>query len=300
MAAKNFAVELSDSLAGIVKANAASVVRVEARDHRPSSGIVWAADGTIVTASHTVDRDEGIEVALADGRSVPATLVGRDHGTDVAVLKADATGLAAATWGDLAGLEVGNLVMAIARPGRTARAASGIVSALGDSWRTPAGGRIERYLQTDLDLQPGFSGSVLADAAGRAIGMNTSGLLRGASLAVPAETLRRVAGALAAHGRVRRGFLGVGTYPVRLPRALQESTGQPAGLVVVSVQPDGPAEKAGVQLGDVVLSLDGERVVQIGDLLGLLDEERVGKEVTAKLARGGAVQDVRITVGARP
>jgi len=130
--------------------------------------------------------------------------------------------------------------------------------------------------------------------------MNTSGLLRGTSLAVPAETLRRVAGALAAHGRVRRGFLGIGTYPVRLPRALQDAAGQPAGLVVVSVQPDGPAEKAGVLLGDVVLSLDGERVVQIGDLLGLLDEERVGKEVIAKLARGGAVQDVRVTVGARP
>ncbi|HEV8320161.1 MAG TPA: trypsin-like peptidase domain-containing protein [Myxococcota bacterium] len=296
----NVAIDLSNALAAAVEAVAPSVVRVEARHRRPSSGVVWAADGTIVTAAHAVEWDEGIEVGLADGKTLPATLVGRDPGTDVAVLRAEGAGLAAATWSPPDALKVGHLVLAVGRPGRTARASSGIVSALGDAWRTPGGGRLDRYLQADVGREPGFSGGPLVDAAGRALGLGTSALMRGHWLAVPSRTLERVVASLQQHGRVRRGYLGVGTYPVRLPPAVEKQVGQPAGLLVVSVQPDGPSEKAGLGLGDVLVALDGERLGTIGDLLALLDEERVGKEATLRVLRGGQVSDVKVTVGVRP
>jgi len=295
----DLALELSSAFARIVESAAPSVVRVDARTRAPSSGAVWSTDGTIVTTSHAIEEEEDIEVGLADGTTLPATLAGRDHGTDLAVLKVAASGLARPAWLEPDELKVGHLVLAVSRPGRSARAAHGIVSALAPSWRSPAGGRIERYLESDVPLQPGFSGSLLLDMSGRVLGLNTSGILRGHALAVPTATVRRVIESVLAHGRVRRGYLGIGTQPVRLGAGLESKLSQETGLLVSSVEPGSPAAEAGVLLGDVVVALDGELVKNVPELLALLDEERVGRVVHARVVRGGEVKELTLTVGMR-
>jgi serine protease DegQ len=290
--------DLSNNLAAVVEGHTTGVVRVEARRRTPATGAVWA-DGVIVTTSHAVEREEGIEIAGPDGTSAPAEFVGRDHATDIAVLKTQATGLKPPTWSDLDGMRVGNLVLAVARPGRTVRASLGIVSALGGDWRTDAGGKIDRYLQTDLDLFPGFSGSLLSDVTGRVLGINTSALLRRHSLAVPTSTLKRVVESLLTRGRVQRGYLGIVSYPVRLPAAIEKAVGQSTGLLVAQVQADSPAEKSGLVLGDVLVAFQGKPVTHVGELFELLDEDRIGAEATARIVRGGEARDLKITVGAR-
>jgi S1-C subfamily serine protease len=291
---------LSEALADVADQGGRGLVRVEARRRLPASGIVWSADGLIVTAHHVVRRDDQIRVGLPDGETVAATLVGRDPTTDLAVLRAEASGLTPAAWAAPDELRVGHMVLALGRPGRTVQATLGIVSALGDAWRTPAGGQLDRYLQTDVVMYPGFSGGPLVDPAGKVLGLNTSALLRGVSLAVPASTVQRVVDVLLAHGRVRRGFLGVGTQPVRLPEEIAADLDQETGLLLVSVNRGGPAGKAGLVLGDTIVGLDGERVRHLDDLAALLSSDRVGAEVPVRILRGGQVQELSVVIGERP
>jgi S1-C subfamily serine protease len=294
----DIAKSLSGELAAAVERSGDSVVRVGGR-RVPSTGIVWSGEGVIVTTHHSLEWDEGIEVGLADGRAVPASVVGRDPTTDVAALRIAASGLAAPAWADPEPVRVGHLVLAVSRPGRSVRGSLGIVSVRADAWRTPMGGRLDHYLQTDVARHPGFSGSLLVTAGGEAIGLNTSGLLRGATLAVTASTLGRVVGALLAHGHVRRGYLGLGTYPVRLPAELERAVGQAAALLIVSVEPDTPAARAGLQLGDALAHFDGHPLRHPSDLLPLLDGERIGAEVPLRIVRAGEVREVKVTVGTR-
>lgn len=289
----------SDALATTVEAAGPSVVRVEARRRLPASGIVWSSDDIVVTAHHVVERDENISVGLPDGETVPATLVGRDPTTDLAVLRTEATGLAAPDWAKSEDLQVGHLVLALGRPGKTVQATLGIVSALGEGWRTPAGGQLDQYLQTDVVMYPGFSGGPLLDATGHVLGLNTSALLRGVSLTVPAASTRRVVETLLAHGRVRRGYLGVGAQPARLPAALGQQLGQESGLLLVSVEPDSPADQGGLLLGDTIVAVDGQPVRHLDDLLALLSGDRVGKAMPVRVVRGGQVQELTVTVGER-
>ncbi len=296
----NPAIELSELLAATVEKAGGSVVQVSARRGTGSSGVVWSADGVIVAADHNIEREEDITVGLADGSAAPAKLVGRDPGTDVAVLRIEASGLAVPEWSDLSGLKVGHLVLNLLRPGRAIRALLGIAGALGrEEWRTPAGGRIDLYLQAALDIQKGSSGSLLVDAGGRALGLGTAGLLRGHLLAIPPTTLQRVVESLLAHGRIPRGYLGLALVPVRLPASVEEAAGQPVGLMVAGVQPGSSAETAGVLLGDVLISLDGEPVTDLGQLHALLSGERVGRESALRLVRAGEVRDVQVTIGSR-
>ncbi|HEX8820151.1 MAG TPA: trypsin-like peptidase domain-containing protein, partial [Archangium sp.] len=169
---------LSQSLASIIERIAPSVVRIEARRRHGATGLVWSAEGHIVTTHHALEHEGSISVGLADGRTVSAELVGRDPSTDLALLKADVSGLTPLAPVPLEGVKVGHLVLAVGRPGRTARATLGIVSAFGEGWRTFAGGRIDRYLETDADLPPGFSGGALVDTQGRFLGLLTSALSR--------------------------------------------------------------------------------------------------------------------------
>jgi S1-C subfamily serine protease len=289
---------LSADLSALVEAAGPSVVRVESRRF-PASGVVWSDDGLVVTAHHAVEWDEGIAVGTADGASVPATLLGRDPTTDIALLRAKTGGLRPPHWVEAAGARVGQLVLALTRPGRSVRASLGIVSVRGDAWRTPAGGRLETYVQTDIARHPGFSGSLLVGAEGEALGMNTSGILRNANLVLPVSTLRRVADALLAHGQVRRGYLGVGTYAVRLPASLVKTLDQPSALLIVSVEDGSPAARAGLTLGDVLISFDGQALRHPADLLPLLDETKIGVDVGARIVRGGEPRDIRLVVGAR-
>jgi S1-C subfamily serine protease len=291
---------LSNDLAATVETAGSGVVRVEARRRLPASGIVWSSDGVVVTAHHVIERDENINVGAAGGETVAAALVGRDPTTDLAVLRVEGVDLAPPTWAEPEGLSVGHLVLGLGRPGQTAQATLGIVSALGEGWRTPAGGRVEPYLQTDLVMYPGFSGGPLVDAAGAVLGLNTSALLRGISLSVPTPTVRQVVETLLAHGQVRRGYLGVGAQPARLPADLAEGLGQETGLLLVSVEPGAPAAEAGLTLGDTIVALDGQAVRHMDELLALLGSDRVGASVPVRILRGGQTQELAVTIGERP
>ena len=292
------AIELSVELSGITEDVGRRVVRVERRA-QPVSGSIVSADGQVVAVSHTVERDEDVELGLPDGRSVRARVLGRDPGTDLALLHAEASGLEPVSWAELDGVRVGQLVLGVYRPGRTTRASLGILGALGDAWRTRFGGRIDRYIEASLPLAPGFSGGLMVDVSGRALGLSTSGLLRGVALAIPAATVRRVMATLLQHGRVKRGYLGIGSQPVALPEAFQRSLGQATGLLVVRVVPGSTAAQAGIMLGDVVVAVDGQPVTSPLDLLGALDEERVGQRARLSLFRGGELREVEFTVAER-
>jgi S1-C subfamily serine protease len=189
------------------------------------------------------------------------------------------------------------MALALGRPGHSVMATLGIVSALKKDWRTPAGGQMDYYLQTDALMYPGFSGGPLVDVSGRFIGLNTSAMLRDVTLTIPAATIRRVADALAAHGRVKRGYLGVGAQTVRLPKPVAEQVGQATGLLLGSVEADSPAERSGLFMGDTLLSLDGQRTTHLDELLAVLTADRVGKAVPARVLRGGQVTEVTVTVG---
>ncbi|HEU4588658.1 MAG TPA: trypsin-like peptidase domain-containing protein [Gemmatimonadales bacterium] len=292
---------LSNDLAGAVEQAARAVVAVHARRRIPSSGVAWRP-GVIVAASHTLARDEDITVSLPDGHTVPATLAGRDETTDLAVLRVDAPSLAPAERADPTALRAGHLVLAVGRPGPNVTASMGVVSAVGGEWRTWQGGRIDRFVRLDLNIYDGFSGGALIEAGGRVLGINTSGLARATALTIPATTVDRVADQLLSHGRVQRGYLGLASQPVRLPEglraALQLESG--IGLVVVNVEPDGPADRAGVLLGDVIVAVDGAAVRDPADVLAALGPDRVGNPLTARVLRGGQPVTVTITVGRRP
>lgn len=290
---------LSDDLAATVEVAGPAVVRLEARRRLPASGIVWSADGLIVTAHHVVQRDENLGVGLSNGQTLSATLIGRDPTTDLAVLRVGSGDLTPATWAPDGELRVGHLVLALGRPGQTVQATLGIVSALGESWRAPTGGQLDRYLQTDVVMYPGFSGGPLIDANGQMLGLNTSALLRGVSLAVPSTTVRRVVETLLAHGRVRRGYLGVGIQPVRLPADVAGEIGQETGLLLVQVKPDSPAERGGLLLGDTIVALAGEPVPHHDALQAQLSGDRVGAAVPVRVLRAGQVQELEVVIGER-
>jgi S1-C subfamily serine protease len=290
--------QLSDALAEAVERAGASVVRVEGRRRMPASGIVWSAEGTIITANHVVQSDDKIAVGFGDGQSATARLVGRDPSTDLALLKVDGLSLTPA---QKAGgeLKVGHLALALGRPGRTVQATLGVISALGESWRTGMGGQIDRYLQTDVVMYPGFSGGPLVSSAGELIGLNTSALARGVSLSIPVATLGRVASSLQTHGKMRRGYLGVSTQPVRLPEGAKNETGQETGLLIVAVEPDSPADQGGLVLGDTIVNVDGTAVRDHDDLLALLAGDRVGTKTPVAIVRGGQLQTLNVTIGER-
>jgi S1-C subfamily serine protease len=294
---------MSNALAEVVKTVGQGVVRVEARRRMPASGIIWSADGTIVTANHVVKQDEGISIGLADGQAVSARLIGRDPTTDVAVLQAEASGLTVPAQAALDGqtMGVGHFALALGRPGKTVQATLGIISALSeDNWRTPAGGLLDRYLQTDVVMYPGFSGGPLVGVDGQILGLNSSSLLRGISLTVPSSSLSKIVESLVQHGHVRRGYLGVSTQPVRVPDSLKSQVGQETGLLLVAVDESGPGGQGGLLLGDTIVGIDGVTVGSYDDLVTLLTADRVGRAVPIKIIRGGQLEEVSVTIGERP
>lgn len=294
---------LSDALADAVDMAAKSVVRIEARRRQPASGIIWSADGLIVTADHVLERDEDLAVGLPDGRRVAATVVGRDPSSDLAVLRAEASGLTPLARGGSARL--GSLALIVARPGDETMASLGSINAITGPVRTRRRRRIEGLIVTDASFYPGFSGAPFVGADGQALGLATSrfGGGRGAGVIIPMSIVERVATALIGHGRVRRGFLGLSSQPVAIPEALRTRAGlgeQEVGLMVVGVEPGGPAETAGFTLGDVLVALGGEPVRDTGELRDLLGPDRVGEATTARVIRGGAPVELSVTVGERP
>ena len=288
---------LSEELADTVASVGMGVVRVEGRGRLPASGVVWTQDGVIVTANHVLERDDDIRIGLSNGESAGAALIGRDPTTDLAALRLEVDGLNPPGLSEPEGIRVGNIALALGRPGRTVQATLGIVSALGECWRTPAGGRISRWLQTDLVMLPGFSGGPLVDASGSVIGMNTSALLRGVNVAVPIPTIRAVVEELLAYGRIRRGHLGVSFQLVRLPEGVQLD--QETGLLVASVEKGSAAEQGGLLLGDTLAAVNGEAVRHPDDLMRLLGSDSVGTNASLLILRAGEVRELSLIIGER-
>ena len=285
---------LSDAMASAVEKAGNSIVQVAARRRMPASGVVWSEDGIIVTSHHVVEHEDRIKIGLPDGSTVGATLVGRDPNTDTAVLKADTKGLTAASWLGAEQVKVGHLVLAVGRPGDDLQATLGVISALMHK-------RDENrfFAQTDVVMYPGFSGGPLINASGEVIGLNSSALMRGVSLTVQTPTIQYVVDHLVKHGKMRRGYLGVGVQPARLPTGIAESLGQKSGALIVSVEQDSPAEKGQLFLGDTIVSLGSHKVENLEGLLGALSVTPIGSDTMVKIVRGGQIHELAITIGER-
>jgi S1-C subfamily serine protease len=297
----NVLVELSNSMADLVAGVQPSIVRVSGRPRFGATGIVWSADGLIVTADHVVDRDEDITVGLADGRELAATLVGRDRATDLALLKVDASDLTPARFSTDAA-RIGQLVLAIGNPhGDQAMASLGVVSAVGNTLRSWRGGSIEGVIRSDVTLYPGFSGGPLLGADGQVVGLNTSNLARGLAVAIPHEVLSRVVDALSSGRGTKRGYLGVATQPVRLPDGLRSALGlhQETGLLIVNVEADSPAEQAGLLLGDTLIAAGERDTADISGLQDALGPGSASSQLVVKVVRAGQRTDVTVTIGER-
>jgi S1-C subfamily serine protease len=290
---------LSDGMADAVEKIESAVVRVNGRRRRPASGVAYAPN-MVLTASHALEREEDLTVGTGDGRTLPARFVGRDASTDLAALRVEGLDVEAATPVEGAA-RIGQLALAVGSPGRGEgpRASLGVVSSIGGPMRTWRGARLERYIQTDATAYPGFSGGPLIDARGNVLGIMTTGLARGATLAIPAELAWRTARTLEERGSVKRGYLGILSQPVRLPDGQQLGLTQRGGLLVVGVEEGSPAGQGGLIIGDILATLDGQPVEDTEDLLVLLTGERVGREVSVKVIRGGELQTLQVTVGER-
>src|SRR5689334_799333 len=240
---------LSDELAAAVERASKSLVAIHARPRIAASGVYWR-EGLVVAANHTVRKDGDIALTMPDGSRGRASVVGRDGGSDLAVLRVESgKGAAAPEFAPDDQLRVGHLMLAIGRPGDEGVTASlGVVSAVGGPWRTWSGGDIDRFVRLDLSIYDGFSGGPLVDASGRVAGINCSALARGLPLAIPSATVNRVVDALLTRGHVPRGFLGVAMQPVRLPPAMVQKLNLDSGrgVMITMVDGDSPAERAGL------------------------------------------------------
>ena len=288
--------ELSSQLAAAVERAGNSIVAIHARRRIPSSGIVWR-DGLIVSASHTVKRDDEVPVTLPGGKSVTATVVGRDSATDLIALRIEDAKSHVAVKADADALKVGSLVLAVGRPGSEVAASFGIISAIGKGWRTWQGARIDTVLRLDLAVYDGFSGGPLVDASGAVLGVNNSALARGTPVTLPAAAVDRVLDELLEHGRVRRPFVGVAAQPVALSASIvkHHELADDTALLIVSVADGSPADSAGVLVGDVLLEANGKSLARPTDLLDALSDVPVGESLRVKVLRGGTVKSVSVT-----
>jgi S1-C subfamily serine protease len=289
---------LSDHTAQLVERAAAGVVSVHGGGRWPLSGIHWRA-GVIVTAEETLERDEDISVTLPGGRQVAATLAGRDPSTDVAVLRFQPDGLAAAETADAAALRPGHVVIAVGSHDGVPIASLGIVGFAGGAWHSSRGGAIDRLLRLDLTLSPLAEGGALVDVTGRVLGMTVFGPRRRA-LAIPGSTIDRAVDQLLSKGHVVRGYLGAGLQNVRLPRGANGTSDSARGILVVSIDPDGPAARVGLLVGDIITAWNGKPVMQVREVMRLLGPESAGSSVDLQLLRAGAPANLKITVGERP
>jgi S1-C subfamily serine protease len=288
--------DLSSALAEAAAASAPGVVAVHGGRCDTTSGVAWSAEH-VVTAAHALERENDLELTLGDER-IPATLLGVDPGTDLAVLRVERS-LTPLRHADEAALRFGSLVLAVSRNARGSRARLGILSRVGGPFRLGGGTRVEQYLESDIAPTPGLAGSALVDAAGALVGVNATGLVRGALVTLPASAVTRVVDAIVAHGHVRRAKLGVALQPVELPASVAERREKERGLIVLGVAPGGPAEHAGVLVGDVILGVAGTAVTRIDELQSVLDESKIGVDVVLELLRAGVETSLTLKPEAR-
>ena len=294
--------EASEALADAVEDVGRSVVAVHASRHGSASGVLWRP-GVVVAAAHTIRRDDGIRITLPDGSRREATLAGVDASTDLAVLKFEGEWSHVADIGDAASVRTGHFVFAVARDAQAQSTASfGIVGVASGEWRTWRGGHIDRLIRLDGRLYSGFSGGPIADTQGQVIGIGTSALSREFGIAIPSSTVSRVTEQLLTSGRIAHGYLGIGMRPVALPEPLSRKLGldHRDGLIVLSLAPQGPADQAGLLVGDILIELAGRPLHDVDDLHAALGGDRIGERIRVGLVRGGERIDSAITLGERP
>ena len=295
-------IELSSELAQLTGRAAASVVAVHTEIRGSSSGVIWRP-GIIVTSEHALRRDEEIQVTLPNGRVVTATLTGRDASTDIAVLKCAEAVSAVAESADVAQVKPGSLTLVVGRTRASGPvAALGVVSLVAPDRRTWTGGSLIPYIRLDVSLQPTAVGGAVIGPQGGTIGLATPRFARFGAIAVPASILNKIADTLLKKGHVPRGYLGVGLQPVTLPGNLRESLQQQekTAAIVLEIEPDGPADKAGIVIGDILVSLAGHPIARPGDIQSLVVGDAIGKSLPLKFVRGGSIQESHIVVAERP
>lgn len=291
---------LSDAMVAAVDRAGASTITVDARRRFPASGVAYS-ENLVLTADHVVEHDEDIQIGLPDGTRLAARVAGRDSGSDLALLRLDASSLVKSE-PVTQPARVGQLALALGRPsGEGIQASLGVVSAVGGPLRTGRGGLLESYLRTDTIPYPGFSGGPLVDVKGRILGINTSGLTRGGALTIPAGLSWEIAATLAEHGSVRRGFLGIRSQPVEIAPAQRKALGreQSTGLLLVGVEEDSPAGKGGLLVGDILVGMGGKLVSDPDELLTMLVGKIVGQSTDVEILRGGQPQKIKVRVGER-
>ena len=288
---------LSDDFAALVERVSMSVVRVDDGSRLTASGVVWSSDGVIVTTSHGVERDEDLSIQFADGEALPASLVGRDPDTDIAVLKVQSTSITPIQRVESDEARVGSLILALGRPGNSGlQATIGIISARTE---TQSGGRAEYVLHTDADMIPGFSGGPVVDMEGNILGLTNLMFGRGRGIALGTPIVANIAQSLLASGRVQRGYLGVRTQQVSLPDSAREklSAGQDRALLIAQVEPGSPAEGAGLLLGDTLLCFNDAPINDVETLRRLLRAHAAGTQIALHILRGGELQVVTAVLG---
>ena len=290
----------SQAVVRVVERVAPSVVNVR-RGRSGGSGVIVTPDGYALTNAHVVEAAQTVDVTLMTGREVRAQVVGNDPATDLAVIRIAESGLQAAELADTESLRVGQLVIAIGDPlGFHSTVTTGVVSALGRSLHARDGRVIENVIQTDAALNPGNSGGPLVDTHAKVIGINTAiiPMAQGICFAIPAATARLVAGMLIRDGRVRRAYLGIGGAATPIGRQLATELRIPnaSGIRVLEVMAAGPAERAGIRPGDLIVTLDDVPLATLSDLQRVLAADRIGRGVDVAYVRFGDLQRVTVTL----
>jgi S1-C subfamily serine protease len=292
--------DFSNGLTTAVEMGGGATVLVDARRRYPASGIAYAAN-LVLTADHVVTRDENLNITTGEGKTYPVAIAGRDPGSDLALLRLTEKTLSPARVSQ-AGAKVGQLVLALGRPSSSGVQASwGIITAVGGPARTGRGGLLDEYIQTETTSYPGFSGGPLVNTEGEVLGLNTSGLAHGAALTIPAKVAWRIADSLEKHGTVKRGYLGVRTQSADIPESARKAlkSGQEHGLLVLWLEEKGPAQQAGLLVGDILTAVGEQLVSDPDDLFSALNSDTVGKSIAVEVLRGGKPETVRVTVGER-
>ena len=293
---------ISNELAEATEKIGAHTVAVHTEARGSTSSVIWRP-GIIVTAEHALRRDEEIQVTLPDGKTAGAKLVGRDPSTDLAVLKCEEATAVPAAFGDSDALKAGHVTLVVGRTRASGPvAALGFVSLVTKERRLWGGGAVSPYLRLDVALQRTGIGGAVVNAEGKIVGLATPKFAPAGALAIPVATVNRVIDALLEKGRIPRGYLGVGLQPVRLPEGLREilQRKEKTAAMVLEVEPDGPAHKAGVVIGDILTKIEGKPVMRLEDVQAHLHGEGIGKTVRAEFLRGGAPREVSIVIGERP
>jgi S1-C subfamily serine protease len=295
----------SDAVTKVVDLVGPAVVKLDVlKGGKPvgsGSGVILSPDGLVLTNSHVAQGTPRVSVSTPDGRTFDARLIGDDPDTDLALVHIEQpVHLSWARLGDSQALKRGQIAIAIGNPlGFEATVTTGVVSALGRSLRAKNGRLIDDVIQTDAALNPGNSGGALVSSRGEVIGINTAVIMgaQGICFAVASNTASLVMGQLIRHGRVRRASIGVAAQPAAISRRVQVATGidQASGVMLSAIETGGPADAAGLLIGDVVVALDGVRVRGADDLIRLLNEERIGRVVSAEIIRNGRAREFEMT-----